>query len=124
MVEEATILLLTFLGCSLGLPQMRVAPQKCPLQDGNLIETVLFVPDGNHCRDLCAKNADCLYYHYYAGAGGTDKDKFDATQQPSQCFLYDECSRRVSKATENCPINRYRSMSDPAKNYCRGVSVQ
>lgn len=80
------------------------APQECPLQDQNVMRTVLFVEDDAECLDICSQELTCLYYYFYPGMGA---DSFSAVEQPSQCFLYEECSRQVFPAPDNCPINRY-----------------
>ena len=41
------------------------------------------------------------------GSGnGAGQDK-DLENQPSQCFLYDQCTRDVLEATVDCPLTRY-----------------
>ena len=55
------------------------------------------------CEMLCANDELCLFYYYYPGSGSND---VDARKQPPQCFLYDECNRKVIPATENCPLNK------------------
>lgn len=96
-------LTLVNIGLAKAAPQMRTAPEECPLQNGNLIDTILFVEDPGFCSDLCAKDEHCLYYFYYTGSGSND---IDVRSQPAQCFLYDECARNVQMATDNCPITR------------------
>ena len=38
---------------------MRTAPEECPLQNGNLIDTALFVENSTMCETLCASNERC-----------------------------------------------------------------
>lgn len=94
---------LVSIGMTKAAPKMRTAPEECPLQNGNLIDTILFVEDNEFCENLCSKDEKCLYYFYYAGTGSND---IDVRSQPAQCFLYDECERSVQMATENCPLTR------------------
>ncbi len=67
----------------------------------------------NICRQLCQQNEDCIFYHYYEGASSPDLDEDgvergaeNVDNQPSQCFLYDECSREVLAATDDCPLTK------------------
>ena len=43
---------------------------------------------------------------------------FDANNQPSQCFLYDACTRGVLPADENCPLNKYENINIYISNSC------
>lgn len=45
----------------------------------------------------------CSSSYCTQGAGG---GSHRAEDQPSQCFLYDECVRNVLPATEKCPLKR------------------
>jgi len=38
------------------LPMMRPAPTKCPLENGNLLDVHLFIPDEAACKKLCQDN--------------------------------------------------------------------
>jgi hypothetical protein len=87
-----------------ALPKMRTAPEECPLQNGNLIDTILFIENSTDCEAMCSTNVRCLFFYYYPGTKNND---VDARKQPAQCFLYDECNRRVLTATEKCPLNKY-----------------
>ena len=87
---------------------MRTAPTECPLEDGNLLDVVLFAKNEDECRDLCADNAQCIFYHFYDGVGN-DRALENALvegSQPAQCFLYDMCNRKVLPATDDCPLTR------------------
>eukprot|EP00095_Tigriopus_kingsejongensis_P005001 snap_masked-scaffold139_size317827-processed-gene-0.5 protein:Tk05001 transcript:snap_masked-scaffold139_size317827-processed-gene-0.5-mRNA-1 annotation:"kelch domain-containing protein" len=86
-----------------ALPRLRKAPEECPLQNGNLLDTILFVQDSAECEDKCSNHEECLFFYYYPGSGS---NQIDATNQPAQCFLYDSCNRKVMKATNICPLNR------------------
>ena len=92
-----------------ALPRMRTAPQECPLEQGNLIDTVLFVENSTDCEDFCSRKNHCLYYYFYEGS--VDSGDFDANDQPSQCFLYDECRRKVIAAGGQCPLNRENTVN-------------
>ena len=50
---------------TLAIPRMRVAPLECPLQDGNLLDVGLFATNEEECKELCASNAQCIFYHFY-----------------------------------------------------------
>jgi hypothetical protein len=93
-----------------GLPMMRTAPIECPLEDGNLLDVVLFSKDIAECRQLCQDNEDCIFYHYYKGSSMDRKEATDGGEKvekkPSQCFLYDMCTREVLPATEDCPLTK------------------
>ena len=73
----ASVLLLTLLlplaAVTSGLPTMRRAPQACPLQETNILDTVLFVANASVCEDLCTRVEECLFFYYYPGAGGIDQ---------------------------------------------------
>ena len=62
----------------------------------------------------------CIFYHYYKGSkpdaesrsGDEDVEEEGPEQvehQPSQCFLYDGCSRSVLPATSDCPLTKWVS---------------
>jgi len=87
---------------STALPTMSRAANGCPVQNANLVDPVLFVTNETHCEALCASNEACLFYYYYQA----EENVIDATDQPSQCFLYDGCTRRVFPATTNCPLKK------------------
>jgi len=87
-----------------ALPKMTRATSGCPVQNGNLVDPVLFVNNETQCEELCASNEACLYFYFFEG--DTDTNSVDATDQPSQCFLYDGCTREVFPATPNCPLKR------------------
>jgi hypothetical protein len=63
---------------------------------------------------ICVKA--CIFYHYYKGskadseAKSGDEDEDEGAEkvehQPSQCFLYDGCSRSVLPATADCPLTK------------------
>ena len=58
----------------------------------------------------------CIFYNYYKGskpdseARSDDDDDDEGAEkvehQPSQCFLYDACSRSVLPATADCPLTK------------------
>ena len=90
-----------------ALPMMRTAPMECPLDDGNLLDVVLFATSNEECRQMCQDNEKCIFYHFYRGA--TNDRAIDAEKvenQPAQCFLYDQCSREVLLATQDCPLTK------------------
>jgi len=91
-----------------ALPKMRTAPEECPLQNGNLIDTILFVENSTACETLCTSSERCLFYYFYRGSGSNE---VDARKQPPQCFLYDECNRRVLAATDKCPLNKENTVN-------------
>jgi hypothetical protein len=91
-----------------ALPMMRTAPLECPLDDGNLLDVVLFARNDEECRQMCQDNEKCIFYHFYKGA---ENDRAldgaeDVENQPAQCFLYDMCNREVLPATEDCPLTK------------------
>jgi len=92
---------------TLALPTMRQAPRECPLENGNLLDVVLFAKSDEECRQMCANNEKCIFYHFYKGA---TNDRAIASEsvdnQPAQCFLYDACNREVLPATEDCPLTK------------------
>lgn len=83
---------------------------ECPLEDGNLLDVVLFAQSDDECRQMCQENEKCIFYHFYQGAAPSTNDRtFDAEKvenQPSQCFLYDACNREVLPATQDCPLTK------------------
>ena len=94
-----------------AIPRMRVAPLECPLQDGNLLDVGLFAQSEEECKELCAANAQCIFYHFYDGLDNNDRalednNVLDEGSQSAQCFLYDDCNRQVLPATEDCPLTR------------------
>ncbi|XP_040569991.1 uncharacterized protein [Lepeophtheirus salmonis] len=91
-----TTTLISFVECR---PKMRSALRTCPLEDGNLLDVLLFVNNENECYEECADHESCLFYHYYKS---NDEEK----GQHSQCFLYDACTRHVHPAKSGCPINK------------------
>lgn len=99
-----------------ALPAMRTAPLECPLEDGNLLDVVLFAQNDAECRQMCQDNEKCIFYHFYRGAindRAIDAEKVE--NQPAQCFLYDECNREVLAATEDCPLTKYAKNSKLAQ---------
>ena len=52
---------------TLALPTMRQAPRECPLENGNLLDVVLFAKSDEECRQMCANNEKCIFYHFYKG---------------------------------------------------------
>ena len=100
-------LILPFFGPTIALPTMSVAPKECPIENGNLLDAVLFAQNLEECLDMCARNERCLFYHYYEGS--TDSTAENAEQvenKPAQCFLYGACNRKVLPATEECSLTR------------------
>ena len=92
-----------------AIPRMRVAPLECPLQDGNLLDVGLFAQSEQECKELCAANAQCIFYHFYDGLDNNDRDleeNDNEVSQSAQCFLYDDCNRQVLPATDDCPLTR------------------
>ena len=140
------------------LPALRTAPQRCPLNNGNLLDVVLFVENEEQCKQKCRTEEKCIFYFFYEGisfivynpkqislenkclkitlfqwiffsnkAGPTEavrerlrlarledddvQDGFgeinNLEAQPSQCFLFDKCSRDVLEATVDCPLTKY-----------------
>ena len=55
-----------------AMPRMRTAPEECPLQNGNLIDTALFVENSTMCETLCASNERCLFFYFYPGSGSNE----------------------------------------------------
>lgn len=100
---QSMLILISLVRLSSALPRLRKAPEECPLQNGNLLDTILFVQSSEECEEMCSNSEKCLFFYYYAGSGS---NQVDATNQPAQCFLYDQCNRKVMKATNICPLNR------------------
>jgi len=96
-----------------ALPMMRTAPLECPLDDGNLLDVVLFARNDEECRQMCQDNEKCIFYHFYQGA--TNDRALDGAEdvenQPAQCFLYDMCNREVLPATEDCPLTKANAVN-------------
>ena len=59
----------------------------------------LFVDTEEECVDICARHDNCFFYNFYTGDSSS-------LQAPSQCFLYEKCTRSVVKATEHCPLDK------------------
>ena len=74
------------------------APEKCPLQNGNLIDVDLFVESDVECRRKCEAKEECFYYFFYTAP--------TKNRQPPQCFLYETCDRLVEKADGDCYIGK------------------
>jgi len=74
------------------------APQRCPLQNGNLLDVDLFVADDETCKMKCEKHEKCFFYFFYTAP--------TKNRQPPQCFLYETCDRLVEPAAEDCPIEK------------------
>jgi len=74
------------------------APQRCPLQNGNLLDVDLFVFDDAACKMKCEKHEKCFFYFFYTAP--------TKNRQPPQCFLYETCDRLVEPALEDCPIGK------------------
>ena len=90
-----------------GLPMMRTAPMECPLEDGNLLDVVLFAKNYEECRQYCQDHEKCIFYHFYKGAtNDLARDSEKVENQPAQCFLYDMCNREVLAATDDCPLTK------------------
>ena len=91
-----------------ALPMMRTAPMECPLENGNLLDVVLFAQNDQECRQMCQDNEKCIFYHFYQGGNGNDRaiDAEEPENQPAQCFLYDMCNREVLSASEDCPLTK------------------
>ena len=108
MIFQRSLILLHLMVVSIrALPMMRTAPMECPLEDGNLLDVVLFARNNEECRQMCQDNEKCIFYHFYQGA--TNDRAIDAENvenQPAQCFLYDMCNREVLPATEDCPLTK------------------
>ena len=51
----------------MALPQLRTAPQRCPLKNGNLLDVVLFVDNEERCKMRCQTEEKCVFYFYYEG---------------------------------------------------------
>jgi len=74
------------------------APQRCPLQNGNLLDVDLFVASDMDCMMKCEKHEKCFFYFFYTAP--------TKNRQPPQCFLYETCDRLVEAATADCPIGK------------------
>ena len=74
------------------------APQKCPVQNGNLLDVDLFVESDSECAAKCEKNEKCFYYFFYTAP--------TKNRQPPQCFLYETCDRLVEAAQSDCYIGK------------------
>ena len=82
-------------GASIG-----TAPQKCPVQNGNLLDVDLFVESDSECAAKCEKNEKCFYYFFYTAP--------TKNRQPPQCFLYETCDRLVEAAKPDCYIGNHQ----------------
>ena len=51
----------------MALPQMKTAPQRCPVKNGNLLDVVLFVESEEMCKMRCQTEEKCIFYFYYEG---------------------------------------------------------
>ena len=51
----------------MALPQMKTAPQRCPVKNGNLLDVVLFVDSEEMCKMRCQTEEKCIFYFYYEG---------------------------------------------------------
>jgi hypothetical protein len=51
----------------MALPQLRTAPQRCPLKNGNLLDAVLFVDSEDLCKQRCRTEEQCVFYYFYEG---------------------------------------------------------
>ena len=110
-------LLLVLTTSAAALPALRMAPAKCPLENRNLLDVVLFVETEAECKATCRLDPKCVYYRFYE-AGPQEEIKKRARlengnnnlesveNQPAQCFLYSECNRDVMKATPDCPLTK------------------
>ena len=78
-------------GASVG-----TAPQKCPVQNGNLLDIDLFVDSDQECAGKCQRNEKCFFYFFYTAP--------TMNRQPPQCFLYETCDRLVEAAQSDCYI--------------------
>ena len=76
------------------------APQKCPVQNGNLLDVDLFVESDSECAAKCEKNEKCFYYFFYTAP--------TKNRQPPQCFLYETCDRLVEAAEPDCYIGNHQ----------------
>ena len=74
------------------------APDKCPMQNGNMIDVDLFVESDAECRRKCEQHEDCFYYFFYTAP--------TKNRQPPQCFLYETCDRLVEVASKDCYIGK------------------
>ena len=103
---------------ALALPALRVAPAKCPLENRNLLDVVLFVETDMECKETCRKDPKCVFYQFYEAGpqeiqkkkarsrDGADANYQSVENQPSQCFLYSACNREVLEATVDCPLTK------------------
>ena len=80
-------------GASVG-----TAPQKCPVQNGNLLDIDLFVDSDQECAGKCQRNEKCFFYFFYTAP--------TMNRQPPQCFLYETCDRHVESAQPDCYISK------------------
>ena len=74
------------------------APQKCPVQNGNLLDVDLFVESDKECAQKCQENEKCFFYFFYTAP--------TKNRQPPQCFLYETCDRLVEAAKTDCYIGQ------------------
>ena len=74
------------------------APEKCPLQNGNLVDVDLFVESDAECKTKCENHEKCFFYFFYTAP--------TKNRQPPQCFLYETCDRLVEKAQPDCYIGK------------------
>ena len=92
--------------CLLSLTEaasIGTAPQKCPVQNGNLLDVDLFVESDRECAKKCEANEKCFFYFFYTAP--------TKNRQPPQCFLYETCDRLVEAAQPDCYIGNRSSSS-------------
>ena len=53
MKISALFVILSAVGSALALPALRMAPAKCPLENRNLLDVVLFIETEAVCRETC-----------------------------------------------------------------------
>ena len=64
---------------------MRKAPRECPLENGNLLDVVLFARNDDECRKMCSHNEQCIFYHFYEGSNTNDRAIGEFCPQEGAC---------------------------------------
>lgn len=98
MTNKVILSVLFCLPLAINGASIVMAPQRCPLQNGNLLDVDLFVPSEADCVDKCSTHDKCFFYFFYKG--------MSENSSPSQCFLYETCDREVQPTPEDCPLGK------------------
>ena len=67
MTNKVILSVLFCLPLAINGASIVMAPQRCPLQNGNLLDVDLFVPSEADCVDKCSTHDKCFFYFFYKG---------------------------------------------------------